>query len=43
MHALDDYGITAVLNPRRRVDWVEPHAEGDWELSPQDAGGDLER
>lgn len=43
MHALDDYGITAVLNPRRRVDWAEPPAEGDWNLSPQTAGDELER
>lgn len=42
MYALDDCVITAVLNLRRPGDWSEPPAEGDWELSPQDAGDELE-
>lgn len=40
MYALDDHGITAVLNPRRRVDWTEPPAEGDHLLVCAEAGDD---
>lgn len=28
----DTFGVDAVLEPRRRVDWTEPPTEGEWDL-----------
>lgn len=42
---LDDFGIDVLLTdrpPKRRVDWTEPPAEGEWMLQLTIAGDDDE-
>ena len=36
--SLEKFGVEEVLNPRRRVDWVEPWPEGDHLLETAPAG-----
>lgn len=28
----DTFGVETILEPRRRVDWTEPAAPGEWDL-----------
>lgn len=35
-------GVETVLEPRRRTDWVEPPAPGEWDLTNADKVGDDE-
>lgn len=36
----DTFGVDAVLEPRRRVDWTEPPAEGEWLETTADKVGE---
>lgn len=43
MDARDDFGVPVLLAdnpPKRRVDWAEPHGEGDYLLVATIAGDD---
>lgn len=43
MRVRDDYGVGVILAPlRRRVDWTEPPAEGEWLETSADKVGDDE-
>lgn len=36
----ETFGVEAVLEPRRRIDWVEPPAPGEWDLTITDQVGE---
>jgi hypothetical protein len=44
MHApREDHGVPVILGTLERArDWVEPFAEGEWQLVSAEAGGDIE-
>ncbi len=38
----ETFGVETILEPRRRIDWVEPPAPGEWDLTTADKVGDDE-
>lgn len=36
----ETFGVENLLEPRRRTDWTEPHAEGEWALQLNERVGE---